>query len=388
MRSFVIRLTALGILLGALVPAATANDSKPVSGTLLPLNVGEWTSVTIGGFGGCKFEVEATSDDEKVATVEFKVDTQAKKHKVMVTGEGVGMTMITVSTKNGTVPGCQGFDFTFPVQVTPDKKLFLKDSKKALKDAGKAASSMFNDEVKLYCTAVDDVLALVKSGEFTFDELIDVISLDWSFVTRALDAKRNQALDDAFAAVWNTPNAMGFTTLDDDMLSYLPGGCGEWDKFEEGLEKQADKAAKKIRAKLKKAIKQVNKAAKEVEAVVLLLNQLFFAPPGLSVPLPLPADPAQMPAPPVPKPLRKTAVSSGRLSSAGVTRLDISGIGDEEGGQVTVSITGPDGFNDSEMLDLDDDCGFRASFTGIKPGHYTVTLSQNGVTTTFTTVAA
>ncbi len=387
MRRLLIHLAVFASLLAGLSPNLAANNSIPASGTTIKLIPSAFSLITVVGFGGCKFEIDASSSNEKVATVSF-AEGPGKKFKVKVEGMDVGSAMITVSTKNGTVQGCEGFEFTFPVEVTADEKAFVKAGKKKLKDAGKAAKPILDTLVKEYCTEIDGLIELAKSGEIPLDIAIELLSIESAFIGGAFNQAVTDIVDQAANDLWTCPEAEGLSEISDSVLGFLPGGCGDWDKFEAGVEALADKAQKKIRAKLKKSIKQLDKIAKSIDAAVLILAQLFTTPPGLLTPVPLPANPAQTPPAAIPKPLRRTAITSGRLSSAGVTRLDISGIGADGAGQVTVSIEGPDGFSDSKMVDLDDACVFQASFDGIKPGHYSVTLTQNGVTTKFTAIAA
>ncbi|GJM21476.1 MAG: hypothetical protein DHS20C15_13910 [Planctomycetota bacterium] len=387
MRRTLLHFTLVVSLFSALNTELLANDSKPASGTEFSLLAAQIQVIQILGFAGCKFEIEATSSDEKVAMVSFN-EGQAKKHKVQVEAMGVGSATITVSTKNGTNPGCQGFEFTFPVSVSADEKAFVKAGKMKLKDAGKEMKAALDDTVGEYCEGINALLKLVKAGEVSITDAIVLLSDVTALAAGDINRQVADLLDETEVALWNCPQAEGLDTFTDNILSFLPGGCGEWDKFESGAVSQAEKAIKKVRAKLKKAIKQLNKAAKQIEATVLILHQIFFGLPTTITPVPLPANPAQTPAPAIPKPLRKTSVASGRLSSTPVTRLDITGIGAMGGGQVTVDIVGPDGSSGQMMVDLEDDCTFRASFTGIKPGQYTVTLTQNGVTTTFKVNAA
>ncbi len=373
-------------LLCVLGPAVRANKSVPVSGTVQVLTVGDLSLIAILGFANCTFKVDASSDNTKVASVQFKT-TAGKKQKVMIKAESPGMAMVTVSTKEGSVGGCQGFDFTFPVMVTPDTKALLKMSKQESKAANAEIKKALGELVTAYCKELKTVVDDAKSGEISLDDALDQMDALSSIVSQTLSLVIGASSDTFFSAIWNSPAAQGFSGSNVDLLGLFPGGCGEVDSFSQNLKKAAEKAKKVVERKIKKAYMQLEKVAKKQDETILYLFQVFLGFPLPITPTPLPTPMPQVQPPAPPKPLMRTWTSSGRMTSSPLTRLEIAGLGDAGGGQVTVKVEGPDGFESEMMVNLDAECGFLAEFGGVKPGNYTVTLTQGTNSSSFKTIA-
>lgn len=372
------------VLAAFLSPEALANKANPASGSAVFLNPGDKQNVKVSGFGGCSFEVMLMTTDSKVVQLSQKKDGAAKGHNVTLEAVGVGTAMVTITTANGTNPGCQGFNFTYPVTVTPDTKDLQKAYKAETKSQLKLAKDALNAAIEEVCPAIDDVVDAVKDGEITPDDAIDALQDVGALAATGLADLARSAVDTSFGALFTSPEALEYLGIDPSVLRYLPGACGDYDKFEDQLEKLIGQAEKRFEKKIKKAIKDVEKIATKQGEAILFIFQTILGVPQPQTPVALPANPPQTPAPAPPKPLEKSWTSSGRLSSSGVSSLRIGGIADS--GQVSVEITGPDGFSDSDDFDVNEDCGWIADFGGIKPGVYTVKITQGDQSQTFTTV--
>ncbi len=381
------RLSCVTALLVSLLfvfnPSLEANSSKPVSGTVLALNAGAWSTILIGGFASCGFEVQAMSSNEKVATVAFKAGKKSKSHKVMVRGESAGTAMVTVMTANSSNPGCQGFVFTFPVEISPDKKAFLKQGKQKLKQTTKQIGADLNVLIKELCDGIKDGEGLLKSGALSVGEALAATELGGAIFAGLIQTLVDGGINFAYTELWNRPEATGFTSLDSDLIGLTPGGCGDWDNFVAAAKKLEAKAVAKAEKKFKKFQKAVDKEAKKqqielINAFLILTGQhplLFSAP----LPTPTPGTPPAA----APKPLTHNWTSSARESTDVMTRLRLAGTGDPGLGQVKVKIEGADGFEMELDLDLDADCNFVADFMNIPQGEYTVTMTQGTRSTSF-----
>jgi hypothetical protein len=299
-----------------------------------------------------------------------------KSHKVVIEAVGAGTANITISTSNGSILNCQGFDFFYEVVVLPDSKAFVKQAKAKLKDATKGLKDGLKFLEAEFGGVVDDAVDAVKDGTVDIDDAADqAFEIGQDYVD-FIDTEVEDFLDDVYEDVWGRAGEFGVTELTPDLLTLYDGGCGEWDKFVDGVDKLVDKSLGVFTREFKVLTKASALKAAGVDDDFLFV----FAHPQIVVEQ---DDPVQLPAaapvdlPPSPlKPLAKTWTSAGRLSSSSVSKLHIGGTADPIGGSVTVFIVGPDSFTAQLVASVDENCHWRADFSSLPPGSYSVALNQ------------
>lgn len=383
MRTLAMVVLALACAL-AMSPDAQANKYKPASGKY-KLKIGDKMKVTTTGFGGCTFETiheNSKETDSDVATVSTP-GSAGKKQVVQIEAVGAGTTTVVLETV-GKDPGCFGFQSTYTLIVEGDFKAFEKQAKGKYKESLKSTKDLAGIVLDAYCSAIDLTLELYDDGEATAD-----LSLQDSFsaiqsVADLVDTGAASIIDGVTADVWSRATAQGFTEMTPGLQGYLIGGCGEADKYKEGVEKIAEKLISAMKKKHKKFQKDMAKIA--ADDVLVLLGEIV---PGFGdlravVEIPV-ADPDPQPAAPA-KPLKKNFTSSGRLASSSTSRLHIGGSAEPGGGDVTVTITGPDDVETEKDVSVNEDCEWEAEFGSLPPGTYTVELEQDGNTVEFNVV--
>ncbi len=374
MRCFKLAFTVATVV-ACMLPSALANKASPASGATFTLFPEQWASVNIKGFKKCDFSVTVMDFDPKVVSVSFNKE-DAKKHRVDITAIAPGMTQVTIETV-GKDPNCNGFFFTYMVEVEADTKAFVKQAKGKLKDASKVAKDAGKDLVQTFCDDLSIVADGFLAGELTVDEALDEAFNDAQDLIDLMDFTLDPFLDATFADIWTRAVLGGLNQINDDVVGFLPGACGEWDQFEDGVRKEIDKAIKTLDKKLKKFEKTIDKALKGDDLDLLMVwafPEILLA---VDDPVALPADPpTETPAPATPKNLEKSWNASGRLDDSAVGRLHTGGQADPGGGMVTITINGPDGATATVMSAVDGNCAWRAEFPGIKPGDYSVTATQ------------
>jgi hypothetical protein len=388
--SFIALVTLLFLAVAA--PVAEANKSKQKSGSKFKMTPGQKTTVTITGTQGCKFEAlhkNSGDTDPKVATVQTP-SKAGKSQKVIITAVGPGETEVQLETQSVDDPinfFCNGFLFEYFITVVPDNKAYLKQVKGKLKTKTADAKAILGLVTKSFCDQTKFLGGEVKAGNMTAEDALAQAFDAMQFVANALDVAIDEELDLAFTDIWTRNAEAGFFIMDGDLAGLLPGGCGDWDKFEDGIRKLADKTTKTMTKKYKALVKTIDKSlAKEDDSILQIFDILGFEFTVPPIPIPVPMPEAQ-PAP-VPKPLKKNFTSSGRKSSSETTRLHIGGSADPDGGNVTVEITGPGGVMSSTSVPVDaTGCDWEANFPTLAPGSYTVKLTQGTNTSTFTTLA-
>ncbi|HKE01728.1 MAG TPA: hypothetical protein VKE69_12005, partial [Planctomycetota bacterium] len=161
------------LLIATSTRTAAANDTIPANGTPISLIAGGTKVVVVVGFGGCTFEVNGMSSDMAVATVAAN-SPSATKHNMVITAAGVGTCVITLTTANGSVPGCQGFVFTFPITVTPNLKGALLQAKSKISAAAKDLKADLADIQSDLDDSYDAIGESLELGAITVDEAIDL----------------------------------------------------------------------------------------------------------------------------------------------------------------------------------------------------------------------
>ena len=353
-----------------------ANKTIPPNGTVITMQSGETVTTKVLGTGGCTFAVLVSSEDEGVAQASA-VDALKKKHAVTITAVGVGTTDITIFTSGKDV-SCSGFNFSYTVVVEPDLTAFVKQAKGKIKQAQLLAKEGVAVVNKLYCDELADISKHVKSGDLTVEEALDLAFdayTEWAdFYHLALD----QFLDTTFEDIWTRNFEAGFLAFSDDLIGFLPGACGDWDKFEDKMKKLADKGVAQGLKKFKKLAKVLGKfaAGDDAELQVVIEHPEVLL--EVDIPVALPAVVPQVPAEALPKALEKSWTGSGSLSTASDSGLIMGGSADPGEGDVTVTINGPDGFMESMTVPVNKECEWKVKFTGLPRGSYTVELSQGG----------
>ncbi len=376
MRSIPLSLLAVSLALFAAAPPVLANEAKPDSGTQLQIKVGECAFVTIKGFAGCKFDVNANSSQSGIVELSEPA-TQKPTHKLKIQGMSVGTTMVTFTTRNSTNPGCQGFSFMYPVTVSANPEAFDKQAKGKIKDAAKEIKDAQNDFVEFFCDELNLLLEDAKAGEVSTAEALDEFL---TFTQSAIDSMSNGTNDglNSFADDLDArAESFGITSFDQIAPSLLPGGCGDWDKLESGALKNALKAIDKILKKAKKFGKDLDALDEKNggDGVTVLLYPANILV-GQEAP-PIGGFVNPPPPPPLPKPLQRSWRASGRLLDQMNGRAHIGGTADPGAGQVTVTVTGPGGAMTTVMADVDAvTCKWTAKFPDLPKGPYNVSVTQ------------
>jgi hypothetical protein len=378
------------VFLAVAAPVAEANKSKQKSGSKFKMTPGQKTTVTITGFKGCKFEAlhdNPGATDPKVASVQ-PPSQAGKSQKVTITAVGPGETEVNLVTQSVDDPidfFCNGFTFQYFITVVPDNKAYLKQVKGKLKSKTKQVKEILDQVIDDFCDQVKFLGDEVKKGNMTGEDALASAHEAMQFVAIALDIGVDGELDLVFTDIWTRNAEAGFFIMDPDLAGLIPGGCGDWDKFEDGVRKLAGKTTKTMEKKYKALVKTIDKSASDDELVQIFdLLGLDLTPAPIPIPVPTPETQPD----PVPKELKKNFTSSGRWASSANTRLQIGGSADPGGGNVTVEITGPGGAMSSVEVPVNGtSCGWEADFPNLPPGSYTVTLTQGSNTSTFTTLA-
>ncbi|MCB9898185.1 MAG: hypothetical protein H6825_09300 [Planctomycetes bacterium] len=367
------------VLLALLVatPVAWANKPNVPSGTTIEfVGTGKTKVIKISGTQGCTFAVMASSSDESVATVTM-TEGAAKKHTVVIQPVGVGVADVTILTENGSIGACEGFMFTYPVNVLFDEKTFLKDAKKLVSAAAKDAKAVVGVGFSQYCDELADIAADAADGVIDLNDAYFAAADALGAFQSDLGLTLDDLYDQTWAELWQDDAAD--IAPDEDILSLYPGGCGVWDDYVGKLTQLEDKFQSSSYKKFKKFVKVLAKAAKGDDDALLLVADYpealaLFA---LDEPVVTPgADPEAAPPAAPAKNLAKTWTSAGRLRSSETSRLEIGGVADPGAGAVTVTIHGPGGFTTNVVAAVGEDCMFVGSFAGLAPGSYTVELTQ------------
>ncbi len=147
------------------------------------------------------------------------------------------------------------------------------------------------------------------------------------------------------------------------------GGAGLLDKFMTRIARGQFKVEKI----LVKFLRKLTKIARRLDPDVRINYHVSFAPV-------LPPRPNQL----VPAAPTRTLVINTRIASSDATVTDdgtlcVGGVADDGAGQVTVTITDPTGATSSQMVTVGVfDGRWRACFTGLTEGNYTIEASQAG----------
>lgn len=370
---------AIAVVLAAIaisVPAIFANKVSIPSGSLIKLVVGEKATITVGGTQGCKFDVLTNSTNSKVAGVSPS-STQKPSHKVTIEGLAVGNSTVTLVTANGSIPQCQGFEFTYPVTVTPSSTAILAQAKTKIADAAADLKALY----KAYLTEYCDILELAADGladnSLSTAEVISQLIefTDATIADMAADAE--DLMEDLAADLTARGVAAGFTALTFPR-TLMMGGCGMWDAFITKALLDFDKAIEGLRKKAKAFAKQVDAADRKkggqgitvsIPPAILTVGEgLLFI---------VDANPVPPPAPL--KNLKITWAASARLNQNSTGELRTGGIADPTNGAVSVTITGPGGFSQTIPAAVDAKCTWSVSLAGLAPGQYVISASQGAL---------
>lgn len=359
--------------LAALVPLAFANKTSVPNGTRFVLEVGEKRKITISGTKSCKFDVMTNSTNANAATV-TPSDTQKTKHVVEITAVAPGDTNVTIMTANGSIPQCQGFTFSYSVEVTPPVKAAVDQAKGKLSDAAKDIA----DLNKQYVTDVNNELkALLQDradADITTQEAIDDALDLFQDAYSGLVTDTNALLDDVDANIASRLIASGFTA-DNFPLTLVYGGCGIYDAFISKVFTDYYKTQATIQKAACKYFSDLNKldiklGGNGVTAIV---------PPAIcSIGEGLQIAAAVNPAPP-PKPKPNLAITwaaSGHLTTDATSKLKTGGVADKDGGNVTVKLTGPGGSTSTQNVPVDNKGRWKANFSGLPSGDYVIEATQ------------
>jgi hypothetical protein len=358
-----------------LAAAALANKATPPSGTAIKLKVGEKFVIKVGGTQNCKFDVMTNSDNSKVASVS-STSVQKSSHSIEVMGVSPGATNVTLLTANGSIPQCQGFQFSYPVTVEPDIDGFAKQAKKKLADATKNAKNQFASDLKDFCDLLMAILASAKSNDITveaaLDDALELANLAVALIHSDADSAVNEILDGLDV---RAVEEFGITFVDELPLSVLPGGCGDFDKFESATHAAAQKALDMLLKKMKKFAKDLSAVdkAKGGGGVTILVPPPHLLYSGESEVIGFGNPP---PPPNPPKNLKKTWHASGRLSDNPTGQMSMGGTADPGAGDVTITITKPGGGTEQTTSPVDNKCRWKAKFTNLPPGTYTAAITQ------------
>lgn len=371
----------MAFALAIAAPDALANISIPASNTSFTLKPKQKKVVVIKGAQGCKFNVFAESSNPDAVKVTYS-KLQKTAHVVRVEAVGPGGATVNIATENGTESFCQGFNFVYPVSVDATTKDFVNQARGKLRDASKDLRSLVLDIKKFYCSQLNDIIKDLVKGEIDSGQAGDQVFDAGQDLIDDLRGEVCPYLDDLYDEIWGraseyTLNEV-FLDMTPEVVSFIPGGCGEWDRFEDALSREIDRAVDTVEQKTKSSFKALDKQALKEDADWLaildppVLDDIF----GSMPPVPLPAPVPQLVPPPPPKNLGYDWNLSGRLSSSPVSELKVGGVADPGAGMVNVQIDGPDGFSTSANVNVSDACTFKAEFSGLKPGAYVVTLTQ------------
>jgi len=365
-------LVGVGLSLASLAAeAAATNTVKPPNNTPVTIAMGKTFAITVGGSGGCLFDVNGMSSDNAVVTVP-PASLQKSSHLILLTPVAPGTATITLTTANGSSPGCQGSAFTFPVTVTPN-----------------LTAAILNAKVK-YVLAGKDLktnLILIHFGtDLVYDQIGDDLQAGLVTPTDALQSGL-EATADAFNAMTVATQEALRATMDEIStrsatfgfdastmpVKLLPGGCGDWDKFQGLVSLGYLKALADMHKDLKLRVKAFDAFVKNTghEGAVVMIPSptVSLSPPQVLVSPPTP------PAAP-PKALRVTWSASGRLAEDANSRLVIGGLADPGAGDVTVTVTGPNAFNQVGMASVDVNERWKISLADVPPGSYVISADQ------------
>jgi hypothetical protein len=114
----------LALLLLALSAPARATIEFPPSGTPFGMSLGDLANIKLKNAGGCTFDFMAMAADPGIVSFSRDAGTDLKGATIGVEAIGVGSTIITVMSFNGTCPMAT---HTYPVTVDADWKALAKD---------------------------------------------------------------------------------------------------------------------------------------------------------------------------------------------------------------------------------------------------------------------
>jgi len=363
---------SLPLLLAALAAPTLASIAKPPSGAQFGLHPGGVVNVVLRNADGCTFDFSASAGTPGIVALSRIEGTGLKKATIGIEAIGVGSTMVTIMSFNGSCPPAT---HTYQVDVDPDWNQVVKDFDKRAKADFKQFKLSANVSFQDYSSRLLDLSLQYK------DDQLDDVGLHDAFH----DAAATLRLD------WDVAAKLAYTDLltfgtgqlaanaaqpGDAPPGLFAGGCGSFDWFQDevcssyaGFHDRFDKASKK-------GIKSFEKAGSPIYGQWNGLSPIVSGGPLY----PLEASAISMPQP-FTAPLTITTLPA-RNEKGDDGRLLVSGMGyGALSGQLEVSLRRevfgqpPQTVTQTPAITADE---WRAAFDDLVEGTYTLSTGYAG----------
>ena len=355
----------LALLLLVLAAPARATNETPPSGTQFNMSLGGLVNIKLKNANGCTFDFMAMAADPGIVSFSRDAGTDLKGATIAVEAVGVGSTIITVMSFNGTCPMAT---HTYPVTVDADWNALAKDFDKLAKAEFKEFKLGVNLAFKDYGAALSGLNVQYKDGALDDEGLQD------GFHLAAVDLRRDWTL---LAALSYADVIGGGTQIladaaaeygDDVPAAFFAGGCGSFDWFQDSVCSKGADFHDAFDKASKKGIKAFEKSGGPLFGQWCAVPPVFFGGPlfpAQAMDFPLPQT-LTGPLTITTLPARNEAGDDGRIlvSGPGVTALS---------GQLEVSLTwfeaGQAPVVTTLMPEIVDD-EWSAEFGGLSAGAY------------------
>jgi hypothetical protein len=231
-RSLVTRtLVLLPALLALLGASAFASIPTPDNGTPIVFKLGLTFDIKLTNANGCNFDYEFSVSDPDILEIGNGSGTGVKKATIGLTGLKAGKTTVFGQSMNGTCPGAI---FSWPVTVEPNVDLMLDQFGDYTKDSLADVKLDFKVGLKTYSDALKGLSAEYKAGNLTDTQLHDSYHDSADTLRKGLHWSGVMAYEWVVGGGSDLLAAHGLS-FGDAPPEMFAGGCGDFDKFQDGV---------------------------------------------------------------------------------------------------------------------------------------------------------